>query len=333
MPVNAVEEQVPRPQKVVTHALFRFVPAISLIMLVVADLLTGPIGLSQAEGPQPRIVFARSAGVTDSSDRDEIYTMAADGTDVVRLTHNSVEDSFPAFSPDGRFIAFASARRGTPHIYVMNADGTAARRLTNSPNADSLPEWSPDGTWIVFTRNYVLQQQSDLFRVRSRGGALTRLTSTPEIEFAPEWSPDGNRIAYTLFDQHLNRYGIATIRPNGAHRRWVVTNPRSQHGYTDANPTWSPSGARVAFAREMPDRTMDIFSVRLDGTGLRRLTTARRDAQSPTWAEDGRLAFTLGTGIAVVRHDGSELQAITPSPAGDRPRPFTWPDWGPAAKR
>jgi peptidoglycan hydrolase-like protein with peptidoglycan-binding domain len=283
---------------------------------------------AQAE-PGARIAFARSAGTTDATNRYEIFTMAADGSDSVRLTRNAAEDSYPSFSPDGQRIAFASNREGTPHIYVMNADGTGVRRLTNAGSADSLPEWSPDGRWIVFTRNFVLEQQSDLFKVRSDDGAVIRLTSTPGLEFAPEWSPDGKLIAFTRVDQHLMRFGIAAVRPDGSGRRWIVVNPRSQAGYGDVNATWSPSGTRLAFTRETADHTMDIFSVRRDGTGVRRLTDRRRDAQNPTWSSDGRIALMLGNGIAVMRRDGSDVRLITPAQRNGSPRPYAWPDWLP----
>jgi peptidoglycan hydrolase-like protein with peptidoglycan-binding domain len=288
--------------------------------------------LAAQAGVQTRIAFSRSAGATDAARHYEIFTMAADGSDVVRLTRNDAEDSFPSFSPDGRRIAFASNRDGIPHIYVMNIDGTRTRRLTGAGNGDSLPEWSPDGRWIVFTRNFVLEQQSDLFKVASDGGRAIRLTATPAIEFAPEWSPDGRLIAYTRVDQRLMRFGIAAGRPDGSGRRWIVVNPRSDAGYGDAYPTWSPSGARLAFTRETADRTMDIFSVRRDGSGVRRLTDRRLDAQNPTWSSDGRIAVMLGNDIAVMQRDGSRIRLITSAEReASSPRPFTWPDWGPAA--
>ena len=70
--------------------------------------------------------------------------MNADGTGQRRLTTNSVHDSWPAWSPDGKQIAFMSSRDGNPEmpgIYVMNADGTGQTRLTTS--GGYFPVWSP----------------------------------------------------------------------------------------------------------------------------------------------------------------------------------------------
>ena len=72
--------------------------------------------------------------------------MDADGADQTRLTHNAVvEDGPPAWSFDGRRIAFVSARDGDWEIYVMDADGSTQVRLTESPGTDVLPVWMPGG--------------------------------------------------------------------------------------------------------------------------------------------------------------------------------------------
>jgi len=69
--------------------------------------------------------------------------MNADGSGQVRLTHNAARDVAPAWSPDGRKIAFLSKRDGNWEIYVMNADGTAERNLTRSPAHEASFAWSP----------------------------------------------------------------------------------------------------------------------------------------------------------------------------------------------
>jgi TolB protein len=77
----------------------------------------------------------------------DIYVMDADGKNEVNLTEGTYGHS-PAWSPDGRQIAYMS-RRG---IWVMNADGSEKRNITESKTRDSEPVWSPDGQWIAFTR-------------------------------------------------------------------------------------------------------------------------------------------------------------------------------------
>ena len=93
-------------------------------------------------GDQPRILFSSRR----DRDDNEIYTMNADGSGVVRLTNNSTYDYPVAWSPDGRRILFQSYRDGNGEIYTMNADGTGVVRLTNNSTYDSPYAWSPDGT-------------------------------------------------------------------------------------------------------------------------------------------------------------------------------------------
>ena len=80
----------------------------------------------------------------------EIYVMNADGSGSRRLTHSAGYDAEPAWSPDGRKIAFRGTRNGNRDIYVMNADGSGERNLTRHPAQDSNPSWSPDGRRIAF---------------------------------------------------------------------------------------------------------------------------------------------------------------------------------------
>jgi TolB protein len=69
--------------------------------------------------------------------------MNPDGANLRRLTLNKAEDGFPAWSPDGKRIAFSSNRDGNHEIYVMNADGSDQKRLTNNNAEDWGPVWRP----------------------------------------------------------------------------------------------------------------------------------------------------------------------------------------------
>jgi Tol biopolymer transport system component len=103
-----------------------------------------------------RIAFVRTVRPPQpppSYGNREIYVMNADGSGSRRLTHNAAYDAEPAWSPNGRKIAFRSARNGNTEIYVMNADGSGKRNLTRNPARDGSPSWSPDGRRIAFLSN------------------------------------------------------------------------------------------------------------------------------------------------------------------------------------
>src|SRR5687768_3944167 len=113
---------------------------------------------------------------------------------VVRLTRDNAHNANPAWSPDGRRIAFNSDRLGIGEadhdLWVVNADGSNMRRLTLAPPIDTDPSWSPDGRRIVFESDRA--GNIEIWSLDAGGSSEpTRLTTSAGEDADPAWSPDG----------------------------------------------------------------------------------------------------------------------------------------------
>ena len=289
--------------------------AVVLVALVAA-------GCGGDDGP-PRPDLA----LVSSRDGDyAIYVLDADGSRQTRLTEERGNPDTrpgvdfqldPAWSQDGRRIAFASRRAGSLDVYVMDADGSGTRRLTSTRDEDRHPSISPDGRRIVFQRGL-----GKLFVAALDGERATRVTDDLAEESEPAWSPDGQWIAYVRRAPGTSIREIWLVRPDGSGRR-RLTNRRS----TIYEPAWSPDAGRLAFSGEDAARILQIFEVRADGTGVRRVTESTEDAVEPAYAPDGtRIAFARGGAIVVVGADGEE-QVLTSSSSND-----SSPVWNPIAR-
>ena len=208
----------------------------------------------------------------------------------------------------GGTIVFASDRaNGDRELYVVNRDGSGLRRLTFNSLFERQAAWSPDRTRIAFsaadgTGNW------DIYVIDASGGPELRLTTDPGRDDSPQWTPDG-RIVY----QHENRAWIVGADGSGAAE--LPTGPGDA-----LTPTVSSKGT-LAFSSNRAGSTWAIYTMQLDGKGLRQVTfpTAGQDVQ-PRFSPNGTdIAFMRDKGTAdndlyVVHLNGGGLTQLTDTP-------------------
>ncbi len=139
----------------------------------------------------------RLAGTVESRVVKEIYICDYDGANQRRLTVNRTLNINPAWSPDGRSIAYTSYRRGVPDIFIANIyAGTVPENPLHSRGEENfLPVWSPDGTKIAFQSNR--DGHAEIYVMNRDGSGIRRITNNPALDSTPTWSPTGKQIAFT----------------------------------------------------------------------------------------------------------------------------------------
>lgn len=203
----------------------------------------------------------------------DIYVMAADGSNVTRLTDDGADEGAPTWSASGGSIAYvkmdyfseqAIIENPAWDIYVMNADGTHQTQLTGDPANELEPSWSPDGTKIAFIsdRN---GPDFDIYVMNADGSNMMQLTDDPANEFGPTWSPDGKQIVFNS-DRHGN-VQLFRIDLDGS-GLVQLTNDSSNSAYAD----WSPDGEHIVFESDRDTGEANIYVMNADGSNVIQLT-------------------------------------------------------------
>jgi len=238
------------------------------------------------------IVFTRSRSIAGRDPVGDVFRMAADGSDVTRLTRASRWYLGPIPSPDGQSVGVTFFRQDTRRwtIGLLPATGGDPRLLTDGKSTDILDAFSPDGTRVLFHSDREGEHQ--IYTIGVDGSGRTRLTSGP-ANWGGSWSLDGRTIAFN--SNRTGRLQIYTMSPDGSNQRRLITSNSD-----DWLPSWSPDGTKIAFNSNRGGHTQ-VYVAHADGTGPQNVVQnggMQLDAWSPGWSADGRqLVYAASTNL------------------------------------
>lgn len=187
-------------------------------------------------------------------------------------------------------IAFSSMGPINADVFIADADGNHAKPLLAHAGFDGNGSFSRDGQWVVFTSER--DGSYDIYRAHPDASGLERLVDHPAYDDQAALSPDGRSLAFV--STRLGQADIWILDLATKKLRNLTTHPAG-----DFRPAWSPDGQWLAFTSDRDSRkpiigvflvqhVTEIYLIRADGTGLRRVTQAQKATGSPAWSPDGK---------------------------------------------
>jgi hypothetical protein len=307
------------------------------------------------------LAISRDGGTIAYTEASALYVSRPDGTRLRRVARSVYVswEQVPALSRDGRFVAFG--RLSARGLWIARTDGRGLRRVART---GVYPDWAPDGKALVLSdeASIFVQPVRGGRRVVARGAALVR----------PKWSASGRWIAYVDSTAKPREKGLWVVRPNGKQRHRVTRDapsafawsPDSRRlaygretgaaevgvgggrvhalrlGFAASVGAWSPDGRRLVLTGHIGDDPDQVWIVRRDGRGLRRLTGAGRNTvlgwtrvapklpqvrpAPPTERIAGAQAVATRAPIGELSADGTRVAFVPKGGGGDCDHVAVW---------
>lgn len=241
------------------------------------------------------IFDSKIAFVSNGSGNKEIYICDFDGQNTKRFTHNNAITLFPAWSSNGKWLAYTSYKKGKPDIYIRHLKENRGF-VINRKGINSTPEWVPGKFSLAATLSY--EGDQEIYLLTGKGKKIKKLTNKWGIDTSPAWSPDGRKMAFVS-----NRSGTPQIHVkhigSGSVERLTF------QGRYNTQPSWSPKGDKIAYSARGKSGRYNICTIGFDGGGPTRLTRAG-DNESPSWSPDGSMIAFSST-----RQGASRIYVMT----------------------
>jgi TolB protein len=260
---------------------------------------------------------AVSPGDSPKERRYRLQIADTDGQDPQTIAKSPEPIMSPAWSPDGRQIAYVSFESRKPAVYVQDLGQGQRRKVSDLPGINGAPAFSPDGTQLALTLSK--DGNPDIYVMTLATGALRRLTDHFGIDTEPAFSPDGGQIVFTsdrggkpqlytvpatggeprrlTYEGDYNARGVfspdgkrlAMVHGVGGSYRIAVMDLASQRlrvltpGSQDESPGFAPNGSLVLYAAQEGGAAR-LFAVSLDGKTRQSLRIEGGEAREPAWS-------------------------------------------------
>jgi TolB protein len=245
---------------------------------------------------------SKIAFLSTGSGNKEIYSCEFDGYNPQQLTRNHSITLFPAWSSNGRYLAYTSYKKGKPDLFIKNLAEMQEISITKK-GLNITPAWVPGKFELAATLSFSGDQE--IYLLTGSGKIIKRLTDMRGSDLSPTWSPDGKKLAFVS-----NRSGNPQIyiqdMDSGKVRRLTY------EGNYNTQPSWSPRGDKIAYA-SFEDDHHNIYVIDIEGLKPLQLTYESGDNEAPSWSPDGSLIVFSST-----REGPSRIYVMTASGTDQR---------------
>ena len=261
---------------------------------------------------------SKIAFISTGTGNKEIYICDFDGYSPKKFTNSRNITLFPAWSSDGKWLAYTSYMKGHPDLYI--------RKLTRQQGIvvakkgiNSSPAWTPEKFELAATFSFTGDQ--DIYQLTGKGKITKRLTRSRGIDSSPSWAPDGKKITFVSKRSGTPQIYIKDLI-SGEIRRLTFK------GKYNTQPAWAPDGKKIVYS-SMTTNGINICIINTDGNHFARLTEDTGDNESPSWSSDGSLIA-----FSTTREGASRIYIMTANGAEQRrllllPGQQTSPAWSP----
>jgi TolB protein len=229
---------------------------------------------------------SKIAFVSTGSGSKELYTCDFDGVNPKKITAHKKITIFPAWSSDGKWMAYTTYVNDKPDIFIRQLGGNG-RVVIDEQGTNMTPAWAPGRFELAASLS--LSGNQEIYLLTGKGKIIKRITRNWAADLSPTWSPDGKKIAFVSGRSGSPQIYVQELDSGRVERVTFEGNYNTQ-------PKWSPVGNKLVYTHTTAETGLsDIFVIDMEDLEPIRLTGQAGDNESPAWSPDGSLIVFSST--------------------------------------